>query len=344
MKPKILSGIESVGRDRWANFLADHPHRTIFQSPEMHDLYKEAPNFTPVLLGIENGSGVLRAVMLAVNIKDYKGIIGDLTVRTVIYGGPLIAPDDENPLEVTDLLLQVLINKVEARSLYIQFRNSCDMLPLDPSFQKHSFIAEEHLNLIVSTADPEKTHSEISKSKIRQAKKSLESGVELVIATTEEEIRHLYLILEQVYKDKAKKPLPRLSFFISFLKATQKGHLGIILLAKYQGIVVGGMICPITPGRALSEWYICGLDKMNTKIHPSVLLTYGAIEYSIENKIPQFDFMGIGSPGKPYGVRDFKTRFGGQSVNYGRYMRINNPNLYRIASKVYSLLVKLHII
>jgi serine/alanine adding enzyme len=344
MNYKILSGIESVGRERWENFLADHPHRTVFQSPEMHDLYNEAPNFAPLVLGAENKDGMLQAVLLAVNIKDYKGIIGDLTVRTVVYGGPLISSDIENPAECTDQILQTLIEAVEMRSLYIQFRNSFDMAALNSIFEKHRFAAEDHLNLIVSTCDPDKTHSEISKSKIRQARSSLASGVELVQASTEEEINHFYLILEQVYKDKAKKPLPKKSFFLAFLKASQKGKLGIILLAKYKGIVVGGMICPITPGIVLSEWYICGLDKMDSKIHPSVLLTYGAIEYAINNGIPQFDFMGIGSPGKPYGVREFKTRFGGKSVNYGRFLRVSNPYLYRIANACYSMLISLHII
>jgi serine/alanine adding enzyme len=344
MKLKILSGIETIGRDRWANFLKDHPHRTIFQSPEMYDLYREAPNFDPLVLAAEDSEGGLKAILLAVNIKDYKGIIGDLTVRTVIYGGPLISPVLDNPEDYADQILKTLITKVERRSLYIQFRNSYDLTPLNPAFHKHRFIAEDHLNLIVPTTDSEKTHSGISKSKIRQAKKSLESGVELVLASTEEEIHHFYIILEQVYKDKAKKPLPQRSFFLAFFKAMQKGHLGIILLAKYQGIVIGGMVCPITPDKALSEWYICGLDKMNNKVHPSVLLTYGAIEHAINNNIPQFDFMGIGSPDKPYGVRDFKTRFGGQSVNYGRFMRINNPNLYRIANAGYNLLLYFHLI
>ena len=344
MKPEILTGIDTIGRDRWVAFIADHPQRSIFQSPEMYDLYEEAHNFQPVALALEGSNGALKAILLAANIKDYKGIIGDLTVRTIVYGGPLIAPDDENPLASAALILEALIETVEKRALYIQFRNSSDMTPLDPAFQKHRFIAEEHLNLLVTTSDPDKTFAEISKSKIRQAKTSLASGVELVAATSEEEIRQLYLILEDIYKHKAKKPLPHKSFFLAFFRATQQGKLGTVLLAKYKGNVIGGMICPITAGKTLNEWYICGLDKMDSKIHPSVLLTYGAIEYAINNGIPQFDFMGIGSPGKPYGVREFKTRFGGSTVNYGRYMRISNPYLYRVASAWYKTMVYLHVI
>ena len=38
--------------------------------------------------------------------------------------------------------------------------------------------------------------------------------------------------------------------------------------------------------------------------------------------------MGAGSPDENYGVRDFKARFGGELVEYGRFKKILNPILY----------------
>ena len=40
--------------------------------------------------------------------------------------------------------------------------------------------------------------------------------------------------------------------------------------------------------------------------------------------------MGAGVPDKPYGVRDFKMEFGGEVVEYGRYLHIRKPLLYKI--------------
>ena len=54
------------------------------------------------------------------------------------------------------------------------------------------------------------------------------------------------------------------------------------------------------------------------------------IEYANKNNIPLFDFMGAGKPDEQYGVRDFKARFGGELVEYGRFLKINNPFLYAI--------------
>jgi len=41
--------------------------------------------------------------------------------------------------------------------------------------------------------------------------------------------------------------------------------------------------------------------------------------------------MGVGTPEMSYGVRDFKARFGGELVNYGRFIRINNKFFFHIA-------------
>jgi lipid II:glycine glycyltransferase (peptidoglycan interpeptide bridge formation enzyme) len=40
--------------------------------------------------------------------------------------------------------------------------------------------------------------------------------------------------------------------------------------------------------------------------------------------------MGAGEPGVPYGVRDFKAEFGGTMVEYGRFLHVAKPLLYRI--------------
>jgi serine/alanine adding enzyme len=331
MTYKLLKGIEEVGRGRWETYVSAHPNGTVFQSPDMYDLYCTVNTYSPLVMAFEDQNGSIKALVLAIIIRDYKGLTGKLTTRTLINGGPLIDPKIKHPDIILQQFLDELINAVKKLSLYIQIRNHYDYSVFDPIFRTRSFEKEDHLNLIVATSNSEETYAGISKSKVRQARKGITQGVELVVATTEEDVIDFYALLLQLYKTKVKKPLPPLSFFTSFFKASQQGKLGMILLTKIEGRVVGGMVCPITPGKVLNEWYICGLDRDYPKIYPSIILTMGAIEYALEHGIPAFDFMGIGSPDVPYGVRDFKTRFGGKTVNYGRYLRINNKALYQVA-------------
>jgi lipid II:glycine glycyltransferase (peptidoglycan interpeptide bridge formation enzyme) len=54
--------------------------------------------------------------------------------------------------------------------------------------------------------------------------------------------------------------------------------------------------------------------------------------------------MGAGAPDQDYGVREFKARFGGELVNYGRFIRINNKflfNLGKCGMKILGALKKL---
>jgi serine/alanine adding enzyme len=338
MNYKLLSGIEEVNRERWESFVAGHPQGSIFQSPDMFDLYSTVESYTPLVMALEDQNGSIKILLLAVIIHDYKGLMGKLSSRTLIYGGPLIDPREKRSEALTEQLLDSLIKAVRKKSLYIQIRNLFDLSIYEPIFRRKSFVKQDHLNQIVATVNSKQTLAGISKSKIRQARQSFLKGAEIVIASSEEEVTEFYQLLESMYRTRVRKPLPPESFFLSFYRASQQGKLGFILIARYEGKVVGGMVCPITPEKALNEWYICGLDKAYASVHPSVILTYGAIDYALNNGIPTFDFMGIGSPDIPYGVRDFKTRFGGKTVNYGRFLRVNNHLIYTIARLGYFIL------
>ena len=113
----------------------------------------------------------------------------------------------------------------------------------------------------------------------------------------------------------------------------------MVLLVTYQEKVVGGMVCPLLPGKELYEWYVCGLDReyRDRGIHPSVLVTWAAMDFAASAGIPRFNFMGMGRPDTPYGVRIFKARFGGRWVNHGRYVKVNRPVLYTLAEMGYNL-------
>ncbi|MCK5059499.1 MAG: peptidoglycan bridge formation glycyltransferase FemA/FemB family protein, partial [Candidatus Aminicenantes bacterium] len=69
-------------------------------------------------------------------------------------------------------------------------------------------------------------------------------------------------------------------------------------------------------------------DGQYNGIYPSVLATWAAIDYALKKGLRYFDFMGAGKPDQDYGVREFKSKFGGRLVNYGRFERINNKPLY----------------
>jgi serine/alanine adding enzyme len=334
---EITTDIPANGVKQWEEFVNNHPRGTVFQSPAMHALFNESENFIPVVV-LAHAHKRLVGVLLAVIIREFSGPFAFLSSRTVIYGGPLLDPAFPEQENLMGSILDKLIEKVKNRSVFIQFRNFSDQSSFKHIFKAYGFKFLERLNYIVETGSEETVRSRISSSKLRQIKKALNSGAIIEDPKNENEMMAFYAILQRLYKHKVKKPLPSYSFFRNYYLQSKEGKLGVVKLVKFNEKVIGGILSPIQNNKVIYEWYVCGLDQQYKDQYPSVLATWAAIEYAFQNNIQTFDFMGVGIPTKDYGVREFKSKFGGELVNYGRFGRINNPILYLITEIGFNLL------
>jgi len=326
-----LIDISTLDPQPWAEFIITQPEGSVFQSPDFYFYLLDVPHYQPVGVACTGENNNIAGILMGFIIRERTGLLGNFYARVIVHAGPLIAVDQPHRDTVCDMLLKGFIEKVGKETLLIQFRNHFNLSEFREVFLKNGFLSQEHLNLIVKTQQPETSLQTIKKRKLQQVRKSIAQGAIITEATSGDEVDDLYSILQHLYKHRVKKPLPSKAFFRRFLTSSMENKLGIILLVKYQGKVVAGMVCPITPQKVMYEWYVCGLDREYSAIHPSVLITWAGIEYARNRNIPIFDFMGIGIPGKEYGVRTFKMGFGGITVKYGRFLRINNRGLYTIA-------------
>ena len=111
-------------------------------------------------------------------------------------------------------------------------------------------------------------------------------------------------------------------------------------MVKHNGQVIGGSVCVLLPCKAIYEWFVCGLDGQIKNVYPSTVATWAAIEYAATNAFPIFDMMGAGKPDEGYGVREFKSKFGGELVEHGRFLQICNPPLYKFGKFIIQKLKK----
>ncbi|MBM3435610.1 MAG: peptidoglycan bridge formation glycyltransferase FemA/FemB family protein [Bacteroidetes bacterium] len=337
MQSEIISDYREIDFKKWNNFVNCHPDGTVFQSAEMYNLFKNTKKFNPVPIALmENGN--ISGLLLGVIIREYSNFIGYFSSRTVVYGGPLIDPQASQTDHILDKLLKELIKKVKGKSVFIQFRNFTDVNDCKAIFLNNGFKYLERLNYLVDTSAEAIVRERISSSKLRQIKKGLHSGAVIAGPENVNEVRDFYEILYYLYKFKVKKPLPEWSFFENFYEQSKDGKLGIIRLVKYNGKVIGGILSPVFNNKSIYEWYVCGLDEEFRNVYPSVLATWAAIDYALKHNIKTFDFMGVGVPDRDYGVREFKARFGGELVNFGRFGKINNKFVYIITEIGYNIL------
>lgn len=319
-------------RDEWNDFLLNHPNGSVFQSPEYFDLYTTSSRYQPILFLARKPSGTLTALIFALEIKEKKWLPSYLISRIVVVGGPLIEVDTPDKNTIAEEILKALVSYAKNRSLFIEFRNLFDLTTCNQAFQNTGFTFEPWSNLLNDTTDQTLLWERLSRHKQKQILRSLKAGAVVRPAENIEEVESFYHILSDLYRSKIKKPLPPIEIFKKFFQLSVEGNPGCILIVIYNGEIIGGMACPISESKVMYEWYVCGLDTKFHHIHPSTLVTFQALQYASLHTIPTFDFMGLGHPEKPYGVRDFKLQFGGEVVNYGRYFRVNNQFLYSIAN------------
>ena len=332
---KLLT-YHDIDQQQWQQLIQSSPVATWFQTPEAYAFYASLPEeMTPFAVAIQR-TNKLVAVCVGYITQAKNKLVQCLTCRVIIIGGPVI-DEDATAEEVAALLnavkklqrsdLQPKGRTTATRStglspIYIETRNFHDYSKWKSVFEANGFAYQPHYDIHVHC----NAQHQMSEQRIRQVKKAFKNGATICDAQSEQEIRDWYRILSQLYREKVRTPLFSEEFFMQFYRE----GVGKYLLVKHQGKVIGGMMCPILKGKAIYEWYVCGLDEEYREQYPSVMATYAAIEYAKTNVLPLFDFMGAGKPDVPYGVRDFKMEFGGELVEHGRFLCVRKPLLYRM--------------
>ena len=321
-----------INKQQWKLLIEQSATATWFQTPEAYEFYAFLPaEMQPFAVGVEN-QGELRAVCVGYVTQEPNAIKQYLTCRAIVVGGPVIANDVTDD-EVAALLKA--IRRLGDKVIYVETRNFNDYSRWKSVFEANGFAYQPHLNFHVDCTQ-DSMLAAMSESRRRQIKKAIKSGVEIVEAQSQSDVIAYYEILKDLYRNKVKTPLFPLEFFMNFFD----NSFGKYFLVKYENKIIGGIMCPILNDRTIYEWFVCGMDEQYKNQYPSVMATYAAIEYAKENGIARFDFMGAGKPNEAYGVRDFKARFGGEQVEYGRFLCVRKPLLYEIGKLGVKILKK----
>lgn len=327
---KAINDLTSFDINKINNFLSYISHNNVFHSISHYYAAKDCPTTNPTYFLLYDNNRI-KALQLLVT-HNSAGLFKNMTRRAVIYGPPVIDSKNSNDLSVK--IISSTINYINNnRLLFTQFRYNKSSEIFD--LYNDSFVHKNYLNLIIENRGASKIWKALSRSKKWQIRKSIKTGATLKEAQSEEEIMQWYTILHRLYKTKILKPLPPLDFFISLYQQFKKYSSGLFLLVMYNKKVIGGILLPQSSNEVLHEWYICGQDKTykEKNIYPSVLATWGGIDYMIQNNINSFDFMGLGNPDREYGVRDFKMRFGGEVIQTMRYTYYPNDKKSKILRK-----------
>lgn len=245
---------------------------------------------------------------------------------------------DEKILDETLSFFLISIQReLSSKSIYLEMRNYNDYSVFKPVFSASGFEYSSHLNIqVMTTLGAEKAFGRVNDSKRRQIKQSIRSGVSCEISHNKDDLKAFYQILDRLYRKKVKKPL----FPFDFFDIMHNQSFTRFFVVKKGEQVLGGIFCVISD-KVVYEWFICGEDIRTEKTYASALATWTAIEYAANNGFVYFDFMGAGKQDERYGVREFKSKFGGILMDHGRFLYICKPKLYNFSKSILNLTKKI---
>ena len=351
---KILT-YEEIDRTEWCRLVESSSTGTWFQTPEAYEFFASMSDlFKPFVVAISNEASLseaqhsinpslqtLRAVCVGYVTVEKNPIKQFFTRRAIILGGPALA-DDASSEEVEALLCAQKSTLLSGRAgvgspIYIETRNCNDYSRWKDAFTSVGFDYRPHLNFHVDCTDKEAMWERLSENRKRQIKKgkptqTLPKGMALA-DVTEAGIREWYEILAELYRTKVKTPLWPVEFFLE----AYRQKVGRFMLVQHEGKIIGGSMV-VTDGKAVYEWFECGMNTQYKDLFPSVTATWAGMQYAQETGCARYDMMGAGVPGVPYGVRDFKSEFGGELVEHGRFLHVGKPLMYWLGKAAIKIL------
>lgn len=331
MKDYSLKVIENVDRDNWREFIYNHPHGNIYQTPEMVEVYKRTKNYEPISLAVvDEKTDEILAILLGVVIREMRGILGSFSARSIIEGGPLFV-EGEKGLNAVSLLMEKY-NKIAKRyALYSEIRNIYDTSHFNSLFEKFGYNFEDHLNFLINLNKPEEEiWKQINRSMRKNIKRAQRNGVIIEEMEDKYYIEIFYDFLKDVYLD-AKVPLMDISLFKAIYDILVPKGMAKFHLAKHNGEYIGGRSTLLY--KKIVYAHRVGMPRKYKNLYTNALLNYYVMIWGSESGYHTFDFGGAGKPDKKYGVREFKRQFGGNLVNFGRYKKIHSPVKMKIAEE-----------
>ena len=320
-----------IKKIEWQELLAESPYANAFQTEEMYNFLSSLDCLRSFLSYVRNSEGKLTCLAVGY-IQAEKGIKKHFSRRAIIQGGVLISPEATNE-DVKNLLTD--IKKQTSSAIYVEIRNNSDYSKYKSAFEEVGFDYKPHLNCIIDCSNADTALKNMNESRRRQVRIATEAEYEVKMAETEAEVDEFYHLLANHYKTKVKKPIFPKEFFAEIV--SQK--VGEIMLIKIKGKVVSGML-QLMHGRTVYDYYVFGLDTQHANNYPSVLAYWETIKRASALGYTTFDTMGAGTPNVPYGVRDFKLRFGSRLVEHGRFLSINKPFLYKLGALAIKLIAR----
>jgi serine/alanine adding enzyme len=316
-------------RPAWDRFVDSHPKSSIFHTSSMVRVFQQTKRHAAMPLAAIDSDGQVMALLVAIRVQTLPDPLGCVSSRSIMYAEPLC---DDRP-EGNAALAQLIVRHDLEMGTGTMF---CEVRPhfapgLEQSaLQQCGYQALEYLNYLIDLTAPREILWQQLDRRARGAIRRCEHhGIQVREATLD--VAQLYRLCKLSYRH-ARVPLVDRSLFEAALSEFQPRGMARIF-AAYQGDMPIAMDLILLFKSRAYVWY-AGFDR-SAVVSPCANLRWHGMQWAQEHGFSLFDMGGAGWPDKPYGVRDFKRKLGGQLVQFGRYRKYFSPWKLAVVERAY---------
>ncbi len=303
-------------KNDWNDFVRNNAKSNFFQSSEFVSLYHQNGYNVQTIVGYFDDQVVASYNILL--LEENLGPFRFLTKRAVCWGLPLFTSEE---------YLMPLLRKVLA--LYQKAFIYWEIRPLDilleaeiKSLTELGFIVHQHYTIFhkIDQSQFENYHSGRKKN-IRRALRN--EHFHFRELTEKHEYLEAGKMIVQLYKS-LKLPCPNDEFFLSTYDFSS-----VRCFAIYHEAEIVACRFVLLQNTSIYDWYAAN-NSVGKNKYANDLIVHNIFQWGKENGFKHFDFGGAGNRKTPYGVRDYKLKFGGELIEIGRPVYIRSNFLYKI--------------
>jgi CelD/BcsL family acetyltransferase involved in cellulose biosynthesis len=330
---KPFTIVEHADYDTWNQFVYEHPKGSIFHTPYMVEVFNATRQHEPLALLAIDATGEILALLVAVRVQTLPDPLGSISSRSIWYAEP-ICRDDDQGLEALIALIEAHDTRMRGQVLFTEIRPIWGSGVERAALEQCGYTYMEYLNFVADLSQPvDQLWNNMAKSCRADIRRSKKRGLQVEEVTSQESVDLLYHFCSMSYEH-SKVPLADKSLFTAALNILQPHNMLSIFVAYHEDTPIAADVM-LTYKQMVFAWY-GGLERVKT-VFPVECLTWHEIEWGSQNGYTHYDFGGAGWPDEPYGVRDFKAKFRGELVNYGRYRKVFAPRKLALATRAYEL-------
>jgi CelD/BcsL family acetyltransferase involved in cellulose biosynthesis len=317
----------------WDRYIAEHPKGNVFHTSQMARVFKGTPGHKPVALASLAANGTLSALLVSVRVQTLPSPLGWMSSRAIFYAEPLCREHPDSMKALSELV--AFHDRSFGRTvLFAEVRPLFAPGPERIVLERAGYEYLEYLNYINDVTLPVKTMwSNLHKGAqyaVRQCEKRGLVAREVPIETA---VDQLYPLLKLSYKHSG-VPLADRGLFDATVREASSQRM-VKFFAVFEDDQPVAMDVLLIFKDQIYLWY--GGVSRSCEGSPCTLLRWHELKWAHEQGYAVCDSGGAGWPNVPYGVRDFKRKFGGNLVQFGRYRKTFSPRTLAIAEKAYNL-------